>query len=529
MPGDRKTKIVAKRIDLSYPKQPAPMRSLRRLLVVLCGVGAAVWGGWALFGKTGDRLYNPGPVAGVHAMIENDCASCHDGGGSEGGGKGGKFLMSVSDAACLKCHNGTIHSEKQTTLVSLTNGKPTMSSNCTTCHVEHKGHEALAGTSDLLCTRCHDDLTKNVAGGKTAMQTSVKTFDGPPAHPAFGLALRQEGKWVDPTPLKFNHKKHLTGINPTVGDCTSCHQMSTSGDHHIMQPVNYDANCKSCHPLTMTPDLPAVPHEAMDIVRLYAAGVPNMISQKLATMTPAEKEKALSITTEKKVGFRIVKETKKVTEAEWVEAQTKDLMEKKVAGSAVANLPAYKAIDNLPPAAKNAAALELYAAYGMATSCSYCHTLAGSPAAVAKSPAEALKTLPTGFTSERKTAGTTTTAAASPATMPSMATSPATPPVATPEGRRWFTSSVFDHESHRSVNCTDCHGQATGSALTSDVLLPDIQSCVQCHHTGGRDKMAASNNCVTCHVYHDRSKDTEPVKGRGMDLLLGKGKAMAAR
>jgi hypothetical protein len=116
-----------------------------------------------------------------------------------------------------------------------------------------------------------------------------------------------------------------------------------------------------------------------------------------------------------------------------------------------------------------------------------------------------------------------------PSTAMASSMSPTTRPVATPEGRRWFTSSVFDHESHRSVNCTDCHAGATGSSLTSDVLLPDIQSCVQCHHAGGRDKMAASNNCVTCHVYHDRSKDTQPVKGRGMDLLLGKGKAMAAR
>jgi hypothetical protein len=96
MPGDRKTKIVAKRIDLSYPKQPAPLRSLRRLLVVLCGVAAALWGGWAIFGKSGERLYNPGPVDGVHAMIENNCATCHDGGaggGTEAGGKSGKFVM----------------------------------------------------------------------------------------------------------------------------------------------------------------------------------------------------------------------------------------------------------------------------------------------------------------------------------------------------------------------------------------------------------------------------------------------------
>jgi predicted CXXCH cytochrome family protein len=516
MPGERKTKIIGKRIDLSYHRQPSPMRTLRRLMVIVCGLAAALWGGWALFARS-ERIYNPGPVAAVHAMFENNCATCHDGGsdGAAAGGSSGKFLKTVSDAACLNCHNGAIHSDKQISLASLTNGKPAMSSNCTTCHVEHKGHEALAGTSDLLCTRCHDNLNGNVAGGKTDLQASVKTFDSAPAHPPFGRALRQgaDAKLVDPTPLKFNHKKHLAEINPTVGDCSTCHHVSNTGDRHIMQPVSYDANCKSCHPLSLAPGLPEVPHEPMEIVRLYTAGVPSLFSQRLAAMTPEEKEKALTITTEKKVGLRTVKETKKVTEAEWLEAQAKDLVEKKVAASAVANMPEYKAIENLDPSTKNAAALELYTAYGMTTSCTYCHTVTGAPPAVAKSGTDLLHTLPTGYHPAK----------ASPTTTPT------TRPLATPEGRRWFTASVFDHDSHRSMTCVDCHSPVMTSTLTSDVLLPQIQTCTACHHNGGRDHMAAINNCVSCHIYHDRDKQADPVKGRGIDQLLGKGKTVAAR
>lgn len=529
--GERKTKVIGKRIDLSYHKQPSPMRSLRRLTVIVCGLAAAIWGGWALFGKSGERFYNPGPVAGLHAMFENDCAACHDGGASSDGGQSsGKFFKTVSDAACLKCHNGTVHSDKQTSLVLMTNGKPAMSSNCITCHVEHKGHDAMAGTSDALCTRCHDNLTANTAGGKTDMQASVKTFDKSPVHPAFGRVLRQggNGPMSDPTPLKFNHKKHLSGINPNVGDCATCHHQSPSGDGRIMQPVRFEANCKSCHPLTLAPGLSDVPHEPMEIVRLYTANAPALFAQRLASMTPEEKKAALTTTTSKKVGLRTVTETKTLTEAEWLEAQAKTLVDK-VAGSSVANLPSYKAVDALEGPAKNAASLELYAAYGMTTSCTYCHTLAGDPPGVAKSQADLLRVMPTGYHPDRMAAA----AMAPPTTMPAAATmassAPTTRPAATPEGRRWFTASVFDHQSHRSANCTDCHAQATSSTLTSDVLLPDLQSCIQCHHNGGRDQQAASNNCVTCHIYHDRGKDsTEPLKGRGIDLLLGKGKSMAA-
>src|SRR5258706_12952041 len=104
MPGERKTKIVGKRIDLSYRRQPSPMRTLRRLMVIVCGLAAALWGGWALFARS-ERIYNPGPVADVHAMFEDNCATCHD-----GGSDGAKVLTTGSDAACLNCPNGPIHS-----------------------------------------------------------------------------------------------------------------------------------------------------------------------------------------------------------------------------------------------------------------------------------------------------------------------------------------------------------------------------------------------------------------------------------
>jgi len=559
--AERKTKTVAKRIDLTYHRQPSPLRSFRRVLVIVCAVAALAWGGWALIDHR-EGLYNPGPVTASHAMFENNCAACHDGGGG-GAHNDGKFLKTVSDTACLSCHDGAIHSDRQVTLASLTSGgKPAMSSNCVTCHVEHKGHDALAGTSDLLCTRCHDNLTANVAGGRTEMQASVKSFDMPPAHPTFGRVLRanrtgegamgrigetaatspvlqvsgapaQSDKWVDPTPLKFNHKKHLSEISPTVGECSNCHRTSLSGNHRIMLPVSYDANCKSCHALTLAANLPDVPHEQMNIVRLFTATIPQSFSQKLATMTPAEKEAALTITTTKKVGLRNVTEKKTVTEAEWLEAQTKDLIEKKVAGSAAANQPAYKAAEALTePAARNAAALELYAAYGMQTSCSYCHTLTGAPGGVAKSAGELLRTLPTGYAVETAKGRSGEPATSQPAVADSpdrhLAGSIHSSPVPTPEGRRWFTASVFNHDSHRSMSCVDCHGQASGSTMTSDVLLPDLQTCVNCHHTGGRDRMAASNNCVTCHVYHDRSKEQTPMKGRTLEELLGKhGKQVA--
>lgn len=491
----RHTKAVAQRIDSSYHKRFSPIRLFRRVLVVVCVLIAGAWVVHAVFGHK-EALYNPGPVSPVHAIFENNCGTCHDG-GSAHPKTGGFFAKGVSDTACLQCHDAAIHADRQTSLVTLTDGKPTSSNSCVTCHVEHKGHAALAGASDALCTRCHDNLTAHVAGGGSELAHKITAFAPEPAHPPFGRVLRQQGggNLTDPTPLKFNHKKHLAEINPTVGACTTCHQTSPSGDRRIMQPVNYAAHCKSCHPMSLSPSLPEVPHERLEIVRLFTANVPGLFSQTLATMSPAEKEKALTVTTETKKGLRVVKETKKITEAEWLEAQAKDLVDKKVSSSPASNLPAFKELDALPPAAKTAGALELYAAYGMSNACSYCHTLKGSPAALAKSPADLLQTLPTGFTAPPRVA---TTAPVAP---------PTRRPLATPEGRRWFTASLFDHDAHRGMTCNDCHAAANGSTLTTDVLLPDAQSCMTCHQGGPQSKSVASSNCITCHDYHDRTRE----------------------
>jgi hypothetical protein len=256
-------------------------------------------------------------------------------------------------------------------------------------------------------------------------------------------------------------------------------------------------------------------------------------------MTPEEREKALTIEVKTGTGRFAKKEIKKVSEAEWVDAQMKTLLDK-VGSSAASNQPAWKSADAITsPAAKTAAQMELFAMYGMNTSCTYCHTPDGAPAGVARSADELLRTLPTGYhvpSGPAKTATAEATAAppvaTNPATGPSTATTTTThtfteppnliPPLATPEGRRWFANSVFDHNSHRALNCASCHAQAITSTLTSDVLMPDAASCTKCHHPGGPSQQAASNNCVTCHTYHDRTKEREPIKNRSVADLTKK-------
>jgi hypothetical protein len=69
---------------------------------------------------------------------------------------------------------------------------------------------------------------------------------------------------------------------------------------------------------------------------------------------------------------------------------------------------------------------------------------------------------------------------------------------------RWLPHAEFDHEAHQSVACTSCHTKATNSQETADVLIPGVQVCRSCHHSGND---AAEARCFECHGYHDWSKE----------------------
>src|SRR5262245_48262761 len=109
----RTQKAVASRIDLNYHRKPHPWRSMRVGLVVLCTLAAGAWFAFSSVRfKDGrplllDRVHNPGPVARADAQIEQQCNKCHDGNGEKG------YWLNVSDAACLNCHDGSLHHANQ--------------------------------------------------------------------------------------------------------------------------------------------------------------------------------------------------------------------------------------------------------------------------------------------------------------------------------------------------------------------------------------------------------------------------------
>ena len=66
----------------------------------------------------------------------------------------------------------------------------------------------------------------------------------------------------------------------------------------------------------------------------------------------------------------------------------------------------------------------------------------------------------------------------------------------------WYAKAAFTHAKHEAnMKCGDCHAAADSKA-SSDLLIPGIDNCRQCHAgEGARDKVAST--CIACHGYHD--------------------------
>jgi hypothetical protein len=551
MARSQTTKTIAKRIDLSYFKSANALLRAKRVLIAIASCAAALYlafNGW----NRDQRLYNPGPVALAHANFEHNCFECHDSGGREG------FIKTVSDSACLRCHDGPIHHGNQVRLVSAGADR---AADCKSCHIEHRGRHALSTVSNDYCLQCHKDLSQNVKGGMTDVAGHVSVFRGS-EHPRFGRELaNSSGQWNDKTVVKFNHKLHME--RPEIqANCVLCHTTSDvvppgqpiksnsqpppyrtekdrpaewgkSGERRYVLPVTYEKHCAACHQITLAPlttPSPTFAHQNMELVRAQIASLRWQYEQMLADraqrkmLVARQKNEPAPADPAQRVRLTELPEAK--GDEAWINRELTVLLDEehlkdptlaalgleelnKALAASLSKLFEENRLKNptldaagleklnealaaSPTVAANELSnrAELYLANSETNGCKKCHEVSGDvPAAwaakrlAAKSSLDAdkvelLKTQPTGM--------------------------PAGP-------RRWFVHSRFDHDAHRNVGCVECHAQARESKLTSDVLMPNMESCVRCHFADTSKIKGATMDCMSCHVFHDRTRERMPT------------------
>jgi hypothetical protein len=506
-------------------------------------------------------LHNPGHLARPHARFENDCRQCHTGACDSAG----HYLLKVTDDACLQCHDGAIHRDNQKkapkdgevsrdnlVLAISDEHHPggARSAGCVECHTEHRGDAALLGIADNNCVVCHRDLSKAAAdASKFPESARVTTAFELDAHPRFGRALMHDKKIVDPTKVKFNHKFHYpklkeAGIDDAAATCVFCHSSGTenkvalrtdpaptrkappydtgkvmtaarNGDSGYMMPVSYAADCAECHAMNVG-DLKISHIKLADAAKQLATLSQAKLSE-LAVMSDDDRKAALApsaAAAESSSGSGRRGRGKPAAEAapapaaapmspnawlkknlDWVQTTAQWIDGSDLSDDTKTALKTMTTDDNPP----TGALMDVFLAYAMDTACAKCHDVSMTKA---DDGTWNIDTVPTGITS-------------------------------TP--RHWFAASRFDHRPHRDMACVDCHAGAlqsgtddpTNSAAhpssetsTADFLSPDLDgtymgdkkldaknTCIHCHTSSGGSSQAVASNCISCHVYHDRTKE----------------------
>lgn len=79
---------------------------------------------------------------------------------------------------------------------------------------------------------------------------------------------------------------------------------------------------------------------------------------------------------------------------------------------------------------------------------------------------------------------------------------------------RYFAHGWFDHGPHDQEDCTTCHAADT-SAQATDLLLPGIAVCRDCHMGETAHEAEVPSSCAMCHSYHPRPGAAPAPRERG--------------
>ncbi|MDD2775603.1 MAG: cytochrome c3 family protein [Gallionella sp.] len=67
--------------------------------------------------------------------------------------------------------------------------------------------------------------------------------------------------------------------------------------------------------------------------------------------------------------------------------------------------------------------------------------------------------------------------------------------------RHWMLNAQFPHAKHSTAKCIECHDKLN-SKKSSDVSLPNIGKCQECHVGKQMEKGKISSSCEGCHIFH---------------------------
>ena len=386
-----------------------------------------------------DNWWISGELSDSHKYLADRCEDCHI-----------KPFIPVEDSACLSCHEDTGH-HFDTQIFTIADAAE---GGCTSCHGEHQGPKGSIPAHQSLCTDCHVNLTD-----QEPKTTLINASDFGTDHPEFrptvildpatNLTARKALGAADfpaeNSNLKFPHNIH---IGPDTKDVVKKWITERNAAANAYEGRE-ELICSDCH----LPD-PGGASMAKVNMNEHCADCHRLEFDQEAkgrVLPHGQPEEVIGVIND----YYIAKALVRLESSAQAAPQQNNSFQKRVGSSASQAAVRRATLE----AAQEEVDRNLAGIFG-GRLCSQCHNVL-NPQQSASGEWEVAPVYVT---------------------------------------RVWQPKSFFDHRSHTSMDCADCH-EAEASKTSADVLLPKIDSCRECH-LGEAAQTALPSTCGMCHIYH---------------------------
>lgn len=185
-----------------------------------------------------DALWISGPLHPAHELATGEnCRACHQ-----------TFFQRVKDDSCLDCHASIADHVESSQLASMPLLDAT--ARCASCHLEHnEPNPHLIVRADALCTDCHDDAERLFGENSVA---SVRGFSVA-THPEFAAHLIKPVINRAGTGIVFDWKTSIENVSVASESSNLKFPHATHLDPELVSSRNSGEalNCDHCHKLSL--------------------------------------------------------------------------------------------------------------------------------------------------------------------------------------------------------------------------------------------------------------------------------------
>ena len=436
------------------------------LAIVVLGL-FLVWPIWAFYSQErdkaeyaqafhGDRLWLSGSLSQGHAALANNCRACHV-----------QPFVSVRDTAGTACHTN-VHDHAD--IRRLNRARPNLSGwarfqltvqetfgldagRCVDCHTEHEGPQEIPATPQQFCADCHTDLDARLPDTRLGDASDFER-----QHPEFqpsvliawnGQQPRMQRVALNQRPLEMSNLKfpHALHLDRTGGVAQMGRRLAAT--HGFGQQLE----CRDCHVPTPDGTRFQPPDMEGDCGMCHSLAF-ETIGGTIRTLRHGEPRQVVAdIQSFYRAGLRVRPEVLGTPRS-----RPGDVNQVR---AAVQGARARAAVGSRADQAVNAV-------FSRGGACFDCHQVDGAGASATIRP------------------------------------------VAFPT--RYMLHGWFDHRAHQIVQrpgqpriegsaaCLSCH-RADASSNSSDLLLPNMASCRDCHG-GETSRLPVESSCAMCHDFH---------------------------